>query len=131
MAARKKARKSKRPPKKVRSAGKTKKKAARGKPAKRKGKAKRGTDVERRWSAYLDQRSSLEQAVEAVRAAQESLSEAREEERKVRGDFDSAKEALEQLLEVEPAASARSQSRPLGDVPVLSLKDSKATPKLG
>jgi hypothetical protein len=131
MAARKKARKSKRPPKRVRSAGKTKKKAARGKPAKRKRKAKRGTEVERRWSAYLDQRSSLEQAVEAVRAAQESLSEAREEERKVRGDFDSAKEALEQLLEVEPAASARSQSRPLGDVPVLSLKDSKGTPKLG
>ena len=122
MAARKKARKSKRPPKKVRSAGK---------PAKRKGKAKRGTEVERRWSAYLDQRSSLEQAVEAVRAAQESLSAARDEERKVRGDFDSAKEALEQLLEVEPAASARSQSRPLGDAPVLSLKDSKGTPKLG
>jgi hypothetical protein len=131
MAARKKARKSKRPPKRVRSAGKTKKKAARGKPAKRKRKAKRGIEVERRWSAYLDQRSSLEQAVEAVRTAQESLSEAREEERKVRGDFDSAKEALEQLLEVEPAASARSQSRPLGDVPVLSLKDSKGTPKLG
>ena len=135
MAARKKAKKS-RPKKSAKKArpkagGKAKKKAGKSKPAKRKGKGKRGTEVERRWSTYLDQRSGLEEAVEAVRVAQESLAEAREEERKVRGAFDSAKEALEQLLEVEPAASARSQSRPLGDVPVLSLKDSKGTPKLG
>jgi len=123
MAARKKAKKAR-----SKSAHKTRKKAAKGKPAARKGKAKRGTEVERRWSAYLEQRRSLEQAVEAVRTAQESLAEAREEERKVRGKFDGAKTALEQLLEVEPAASSRSPSRPVGDVPVLSLKD---TPKLG
>ena len=84
---------------------KKKTKAAGKKSSARKTTGKRGTEVERQWSAYLKRRTALVQAVETVRAASAELSKARQTEAARRKDFDESKRLLEQLLEVEGAAS--------------------------
>lgn len=71
----------------------------------RKGGAGKGSEVERCWAQYLQHRTALESAVEAVQAAQQELASAREIERSRRAEFDKSKQALERLLEVETAAS--------------------------
>ncbi|MEM6990492.1 MAG: hypothetical protein AAF721_08345 [Myxococcota bacterium] len=64
------------------------------------------SDVERRWREYWECRTALESSVAAVVAAQTALAEAKEDERARRAVFDRTKEALRDLLEVEPASSA-------------------------
>lgn len=63
------------------------------------------SDVEARWREYWECRTALESAVQAVVGAQAQLTEAREEERQRREVFDRTKNALRDLLEVEPASS--------------------------
>ncbi len=87
-------------------------KTARGRKASRP--AAEETDVERRWREYWECRTALEASVAAVRAAQTSLSEAREDERERREVFDRTKSALRDLLEVEPASSS---ADPGGEMP--------------
>jgi len=112
MARKTKARTKNAPPKKKPTATKGKSPARTApKAGKRAPKRKGNTEVERRWADYLSQRTSLEQAVTAVRAAEEELSSAREIERARRKEFDTCKESLEQLLEVESATAARSQRK--------------------
>ena len=62
--------------------------------------------VEARWREYWECRTALESAVAAVRAAQTQLAEARSEEKERRRVFDQTKNALRDLLEVEPASSS-------------------------
>ena len=86
---------------------KTKKAPAKKAPAKkpaRKGVGKHGTEVEKRWADYLEQRTALEEAVTAVQAAAQELASARQIETEKRREFDECKRTLEQLLEVDPAA---------------------------
>lgn len=64
------------------------------------------SEVEQRWNEYWECRTSLESAVATVREAQERLREAREQERERRATFDRTKQALRDLLEVEPASSS-------------------------
>lgn len=92
---------------------KTPKKSAQRAPAKRtaprgRAPAARGeeSEVETRWREYWECRTALESAVQAVRDAQAQLTEARNEERQRREVFDRTKNALRDLLEVEPASSA-------------------------
>ena len=65
-----------------------------------------GSDVEARWNEYWQCRTALEAAVTAVREAQARLAEAKTEEKERRRVFDQTKNALRELLEVEPASSA-------------------------
>lgn len=64
------------------------------------------SDVENRWREYLRARTALEQSVATVREATQRLTDARAEERTRREAFDATKNALKDLLEVEPAGGA-------------------------
>lgn len=78
---------------------------------KTKAKAKAGpkkNDVEHRWREYWQCRTALEKSVAAVRDAQQNLAEARQLERTRREVFDQTKNALKDLLEVEPAGGTTS-----------------------
>jgi hypothetical protein len=84
--------------------------AARKQTTKQKGRAAKGrkgggagSEVERRWREYWDNRKALESAVTAVRDAQAKLATARDAERGLREKFEATKDSLKQLLEVEPA----------------------------
>ncbi|MBM4267132.1 MAG: hypothetical protein FJ144_11060 [Deltaproteobacteria bacterium] len=68
---------------------------------------KGGSDVERRWKEYWNSRSLLEDAVEKVKLARDSLQKAQETERNRRAEFDQIKRSLTTLLDVEPAGSAQ------------------------
>ena len=80
-------------------------KAARADKAKAAG-SEPGSDVEARWNEYWQCRTALEAAVTAVREAQARLADAKAEEKERRRVFDQTKNALRDLLEVEPASSA-------------------------
>ena len=71
----------------------------------------RGSEVETRWADYLDQRTELEAAVEAVRIATEQLSSARAVEATRRKQFDECKQTLERLLEVDAVSGSRNNPR--------------------
>jgi hypothetical protein len=86
---------------------KTKKIPRRPAPAKAaKGTAKRsesaGSEVERRWKEYWARRKQLEEAVEKVRAASDTLKSAQEQEKTRRAEFDEIKRSLTKLLDVDP-----------------------------
>ena len=71
--------------------------------------AKGGSDVERRWKEYWACRKQLEDSVEKVRAARETLQKAQDEERARRTEFDEIRRSLTTLLDVEPASSQQRQ----------------------
>lgn len=102
--------KTARPTKKAAKKKAPRKKAAKKAAPKRKPKAK-GPDVQKTWREYLQHRTALEQAVAAVRAAEETLTRAREAEASRREVFNNAKSALEGLLEVAPATGAPSEGQ--------------------
>lgn len=66
--------------------------------------------MQRCWQDYWARRSELESAVALVKDAHRALEEARKREEELRRKFDEAKLALKQLLDVEPAPEAESDS---------------------
>lgn len=91
--------KTKKEPRRPRSAEPAKRTAAKQKGA--------GSDVEKRWSAYWQHRNELEEAVAKVREAREALARFVEIERARRTEFEQVKASLTELLDVEPAHPAR------------------------
>lgn len=73
--------------------------------------ASRGrSEVEQRWHEYWEARTALEEAVATVRGAQDTLEHAKELERTRREVFETTKQTLKMLLEVEPASSSTGPS---------------------
>lgn len=64
------------------------------------------SEVEQRWQEYWTCRKELEEAVATVREAEASLAAARELEHERRTIFESTKDSLKRMLEVEPASSS-------------------------
>jgi hypothetical protein len=87
--------------------------------AAQKARPSRGSEVERRWAAYLKERIMLEDAVKAVRLAEQTLTKVREQERQLRKSFEESKTTLEPLLDVENATTPKSPTvRILESVPM-------------
>ena len=79
--------------------------AATGEPKGKKPPKGASSDVEQRWKQYWSCRAELEAACDAVRHTQEALARATEVEREKRQAFETTKNALKELLEVESPSS--------------------------
>jgi hypothetical protein len=89
----------------------------------------RATEVERRWSEYWQQRTELEEAVAAVREAEQALGTARDLERKRRSAFETAKSSLQTLLEVESPTASAAAARRMLELPPSEPKPAKVADK--
>ena len=94
-----------------------------------KGEATSNRDVARRWQEYWKCRTDLEEAVAAVRAAEQKLAVSRELEHTRRELFDRTKNSLKELLEVEPASARSGTGRKGLELP-LEPKSAEASDKL-
>ena len=108
----KKAKKKRTPTRRGAKSSTTRKPKRKAKAASKRRSSSAKTEVERRWREYWSCRKDLEEAVDAVRAAQTSLAEAAELERTRRAVFEKTKDALKQLLEVESPTADPSRSSP-------------------
>jgi hypothetical protein len=87
-----------------------------------------GSEVERRWREYWACRKRLEEAVEKVRAATDTLKAAQEQEKARRSEFDEIKRSLTKLLDVDPVTGASREPIPLAP---RSVADAAAPKQLG
>jgi hypothetical protein len=87
-------------------------------------------DVARRWQEYWKCRKDLEEAVAAVRSAEQELTTARELERTRRELFDRTKNSLKELLEVEPASARAGSGKKTLEFPLAEPKGADTSEKL-
>ena len=87
-------------------------------------------DVARRWQEYWKCRKDLEEAVAAVRSAEQELAAARDLERTRRELFDRTKNSLKDLLEVEPASAHATSGKKTLEFPLGEPKRAETSEKL-